>query len=103
MSEQNEKVLLRPIGDRVVVEREKEADVSAGGIIIPEAAQEKPQRGRVVAVGKGALADDGQFRPVDVQVGELVLFGKYAGSDVSVGGKEYLVIRETDILAAIGE
>lgn len=93
---------LRPLQDRIIVERIEEETKTAGGIIIPDTvAKEKPQEGKIVAVGKGKTTDDGKLIPMDVKVGDVVLFGKYAGSDVKVDGVEYLIMREDDILGVI--
>ena len=95
---------LRPLGDRVLVQRlEEEEEKTVGGIYIPDTAREKPQRGKVVAVGAGRLTEDGKRLPMDVKVGDEVLFGKYAGSDVpkTIDGVEYLVIKEDEIYAII--
>lgn len=91
----------RPLHDRVLVRRIEEAAKTAGGIIIPDTAKEKPQRGRVVAIGDGAFNDNGQRNKLDVKVGDEVLFGKYSGSDVKVDGTEYLIMRENEILAIV--
>jgi len=94
---------LKPLHDRVVIERlEEEEQKSSGGIIIPDTAKEKPQRGKVVAIGDGAFNDKGERNKLDVKVGDEVLFGKYAGNDVKIDGKEYLIMRENEILAVIG-
>jgi chaperonin GroES len=90
---------LRPLHDRVIVKRLEEEKKSAGGIIIPDQAAEKPVRGEVLAVGPGKKTDDGKTIAVDVKVGDTVLFGKYSGSEVKVDGKEYVVMREDDIMA----
>ncbi|NCO51514.1 MAG: co-chaperone GroES [Deltaproteobacteria bacterium] len=93
---------LRPLQDRIIVERIEEETKTAGGIIIPDTvSKEKPQEGKVIAVGKGKTTEDGKVLPVDVKVGDRVLFGKYAGSDVKVDGNEYLIMREDDILGVI--
>lgn len=92
---------LRPLHDRVVVKRVEEEKKSAGGIFIPDSAAEKPQRGKVIAVGKGKINEQGAIRPLDVKVGDLVLFGKYSGSEIKVDGDEVLMMREDDILAVI--
>jgi chaperonin GroES len=93
---------LKPLHDRVVIERLEETEQkSSGGIIIPDTAKEKPQRGRVVAVGQGAFNDKGDRNKLDVSVGDEVLFGKYAGSEVKLDGKEYLIMRENEILAIL--
>ena len=93
---------LKPLHDRVVIERLEETEQkSSGGIIIPDTAKEKPQRGRVVAVGQGAFNDKGDRNKLDLAVGDEVLFGKYAGSEVKLDGKEYLIMRENEILAIL--
>lgn len=91
---------VKPLHDRVLVERiEEDEQKTVGGIIIPDTAKEKPQRGKVVAVGAGAFNDKGDRNKLDVSVGDEVLFGKYGGNDIKVDGKEYLIIRESEILA----
>jgi chaperonin GroES len=92
---------LRPLQDRIIVKRVEEETRTAGGIFIPETAKEKPQRGEIVAVGNGKKTEDGKVLPLDVKVGDKVLFGKYAGTDVKVDGDDYLMMREDDILAVI--
>ena len=92
---------LRPLHDRVVIRRMEEERKSAGGIVIPDSATEKPIRGEVIAVGNGKLLDSGEVRPLDVKVGDKVLFGKYSGNDVKVGDEELVVMREDDIMAVI--
>ena len=92
---------IRPLHDRVVVRRVEEERTSPGGIVIPDSATEKPSRGEVIAVGKGQLLDTGQVRPLDVQVGDKVLFGKYSGTEIKVSGEEILVLREQDIMGVI--
>jgi chaperonin GroES len=90
---------VRPLRDRVLVERLEEAEQKTiGGIIIPDTAREKPQQGRVIAVGKGRVNDKGEVFPLDVKEGDSVLFGKYAGSEIKIDGREYLIIREDEIL-----
>jgi chaperonin GroES len=93
---------IRPLGDHVLVTRSSEETKSAGGIIIPDTAQEKPQEGKVVAVGNGKRLEDGSVQPVDVKQGDRVLFGKYAGTEVSVDGEDHLLLREDDILGVLG-
>ena len=89
---------IRPLHDRVLVLRQEEEEKSAGGIFLPGSAKEKPNQGEVVAVGTGRILDNGDVRPVDVKVGDVVIFGKYAGSDtVEHGGKEYIILSESDI------
>ena len=93
---------IRPLHDRVVVRRQEEEETSAGGIVLPGSAQEKPNQGEVVAVGKGKVLDNGEIRAVDVNVGDTVIFGKYAGSDtVEHEGEELVVLSESDIKAVI--
>ncbi len=92
---------IRPLHDRVIVKRLEEERVSAGGIVIPDTAAEKPVQGKVVAVGKGKILEDGQVRPLDVKVGDKILFGKYSGTEVKVDGEDLLVMREDDIMAVI--
>jgi chaperonin GroES len=93
---------IRPLSDRVLVERLEESEQkSSGGIIIPETAKEKPQRGKVIAVGPGKLDDDGKRIAMDIEVGQEVLFGKYAGQDIKVDGAEMLIMREDDIVGII--
>jgi chaperonin GroES len=93
---------IRPLHDRILVKRIEEETTTKGGIIIPDTAKEKPQEGRVVAVGTGKLLDDGSVRPLDVKTGDKILFSKYAGSDVKLDGDEHIIIREEDVLAIIG-
>lgn len=93
---------IKPLHDRVVIKRMEEEKVSAGGIVIPDSATEKPIRGEVIAVGEGKLLDNGQVRKLQVKVGDTVLFGKYSGTEVKVDGTEYLVVREDDLFAIIG-
>jgi chaperonin GroES len=92
---------IRPLGDRLLVKRIEEDEKSKGGIIIPDTAKEKPQEGKVVAVGKGKLLEDGKVVPLEVKEGDRILFGKYAGSDVKIEGQEFLIMREDDVLGII--
>ena len=92
---------LRPLHDRVIVRRMEEERTSAGGIVIPDSATEKPSKGEVIATGNGKILDSGDVRALDVQVGDKVLFGKYSGNEVKVDGEELLVMREEDIMAVI--
>ncbi|MGH6691362.1 MAG: co-chaperone GroES [Gammaproteobacteria bacterium] len=92
---------MRPLRDRLLVERVEEHEQRVGGIIIPDTAREKPQQGRVVAVGKGRVNDKGDVFPLDVKEGDMVLFGKYAGSEIKLDGKEYLIIREEEVLGVL--
>ncbi|ABM63103.1 co-chaperone GroES [Halorhodospira halophila] len=90
---------IRPLHDRVVIQRLEEERTSPGGIVIPDTAAEKPMKGKVIAVGHGKTLDNGERRPVEVNVGDQVLFGKYAGTEVKIDGQDYLVMREDDIMA----
>jgi chaperonin GroES len=92
---------IRPLHDRVVVERLEDENVTPGGIVIPGTATEKPMRGEIIAVGNGKVTDDGKLRALAVKVGDTVLFGKYSGTEVKIGNKEYLVMREDDIMGVI--
>jgi chaperonin GroES len=92
---------LRPLYDRLIVERVQEDEVTAGGIFIPESAKEKPQKGKVIAAGKGKIAEDGSIRQMDVKEGDIVLFGKYAGTEIKIDSEDRLIIREDDVLAII--
>jgi len=92
---------IRPLHDRIIVERLEEETTTAAGIIIPDTAKEKPQQGKIIAVGKGKVTEDGKVLPMDVKVGDKVLFGKYAGTDIKIEGKEYLMMREDDILGVV--
>jgi len=94
-------VKIRPLQDRVIVKRIAEEEKTAGGIIIPDTAKEKPQEGKVIAVGKGKVSDDGKITPLDVKVNDRVLFGKYSGSDINIDGEEHLIMREEDILGIV--
>ena len=92
---------MRPLRDRVLVERIEEHEQRIGGIIIPDTAKEKPQQGRVIAVGKGRISDKGEVFPLDVKAGDTVLFGKYAGTEIKIDGKEYLIVREEEVLGVL--
>jgi chaperonin GroES len=92
---------LRPLHDRVIVERLEQETKTASGIVLPEGAAEKPDQGKVTAVGNGKILEDGKVRPLDVKVGDTVLFGKYSGQTVKIDGKEVLVMREEDIMAIV--
>jgi chaperonin GroES len=94
-------VKIRPLQDRVIVKRVEEEEKSKGGIIIPDTAKEKPQEGKVVAVGKGKASDDGKITPLDVKVNDRILFGKYSGTEINFDGEEHLIMREDDILGII--
>ncbi len=92
---------IRPLGDRLLVKREEAAETVKGGIIIPDSAKEKPQEGKVVAVGKGRLDDDGKRIPLEVKKGDRILMGKYSGTEVKLDGEEHIILREDDVLAII--
>ena len=92
---------MRPLRDRILVERIEEEEQRVGGIIVPDSAREKPQQGRVVAVGKGRVNDEGDVFPLDVAAGDVILFGKYAGSEIKIEGKEYLILREEEVLGVV--
>ena len=92
---------IRPLHDRVVVKRVEEERKTPGGIVIPDNAAEKPDQGEVIAVGNGKILEDGKVRPLDVKVGDRILFGKYSGSTVKMEGEEYLVMREDDIMGIV--
>ena len=92
---------IRPLHDRILVERLEEKETVRGGIIIPDSAKEKPQEGKVIAAGNGKVGDDGKKIPLDVKAGDKILFGKYSGSEVKLDDEEYLILREEDVLAII--
>ncbi len=92
---------VRPLRDRVVVKRIEEQEQKVGGIIIPDTAKEKPQQGKVIAVGSGKVNDEGKVIPLDVKVGDTVLFGKYSGTEIKLDGTDYLIVREEEILGII--
>lgn len=92
---------IRPLHDRVVIRRTEEEHTTPGGIVLPDTATEKPIQGEVIAVGNGRILDSGDIRPLDVKVGDKVLFGKYAGTEVKIGGEELLVMREEDIMGVV--
>jgi chaperonin GroES len=92
---------MRPLHDRILVKRVEEENKTKGGIIIPDTAKEKPQEGKVIAVGSGRVTDDGKVVALEVKKGDRVLFGKYSGSEVTIEGEEHLIIREEDVLAVI--
>lgn len=92
---------IRPLQDRVIVKRIAEEEKTKGGIIIPDTAKEKPQEGRIVAVGKGKVNEDGKIIPLDVKVNDRILFGKYSGSEINIDGEEHMIMREEDILGVI--
>jgi chaperonin GroES len=92
---------IRPLQDRILVQRVEEEEKTKGGIIIPDTAKEKPQEGKVVAAGKGKVSEDGKVHPLDVKKGDRVLFSKYSGTEVTIEGEEHLIIREDDVLGVI--
>ena len=94
-------VKVRPLHDRILVERLEEGEQQVGGIIIPDTAKEKPQQGKVIAAGKGKIKDDGTVTPLDVKAGDTVLFGKYSGQEIKLDGEEFLIMREDEILGVI--
>ena len=96
-----DKLKIRPLHDRVIIKRLEEERTSPGGIVIPDSAAEKPIKGKVIAVGKGKILENGEVRPLDVKVGDNILFGKYSGTEVKVDGDELLVMREEDVMAVI--
>jgi chaperonin GroES len=93
----------RPLHDRVLVESLESEEKTAGGIIIPDTAKEKPQEGKVIAVGPGAKSEDGKITPMDVKVGDHILFGKWSGTEVKIDGKEYAIMKESDIMGVIAK
>ncbi len=92
---------VRPLHDRIIVQRLEEEEQQVGGIIIPDTAKEKPQQGKVVAVGKGKVKEDGGILPMDVKDGDTILFGKYSGQEIKIDGEEYLIMREDEVLAVM--
>ncbi len=93
---------LRPLQDRILVQRVEEETTTKGGIIIPDTAKEKPAEGKVIAVGNGKLGEDGKRVPLEIKAGDKILFGKYSGTEVKIEGEEYLIMREDDVLGVIG-
>jgi chaperonin GroES len=96
------KTKLRPLHDRVLIKRLEEGDEKHGSIIIPDTAKEKPQEGKVIAVGTGKVTENGKKLPLDVKAGDQILFGKYSGSEVKINGEEYLILKEEDVLGIVG-
>lgn len=92
---------IRPLQDRVIVQRMDEEETTKGGIIIPDTAKEKPQEGKIIAVGKGKVGDDGKVTPLDVKAGDKILFGKYSGTEVKIDDEDYIIMREDDILGVL--
>ena len=96
-------IKLKPLGNRVILEPVEQEEVTSGGIVLPETAKEKPQKGKVLAVGPGERDEDGKFIPMDVKEGDTVLFAKYSGTEIKVEGKKLLILRESDLLAIVVE
>jgi chaperonin GroES len=92
---------VRPLHDRIIVQRIEEGEQKVGGIIIPDSAKEKPQQGKVIAAGAGKTKDDGKRQPLDVKAGDVILFGKYSGQEIKIDGEEYLIMREDEVLAVL--
>ena len=99
---QARKTTLHPLHDRILIKRIDETEVRRGGLVIPDSAKEKPQEGKVLAVGTGTMTEDGRKIPLDVKAGDRVLFGKYSGSEVTLDGEEYLIMKEEDVLGILG-
>jgi chaperonin GroES len=97
----SKKAKIRPLQDRLIVERLEGEEKTASGLYIPETAKEKPQQGKVIAVGKGKVHEDGTIRPVDLKEGDKILFGKYAGTEIKIDGNDYLIMREDDVLGVV--
>ncbi|MBX7139068.1 MAG: co-chaperone GroES [Oligoflexia bacterium] len=96
-----DKTSIRPLHDRIIVERVESDEKTASGLYIPDSAKEKPQKGRILAVGKGKINEDGKVVPLDVKKGDLILFGKYSGSEIKIDGNEVLIMREDDVLGVV--
>ena len=94
---------VRPLHDRLIIQRIEEGEQKVGGIIVPDTAKEKPQRGKVFAVGQGKVKEDGSRQPPDVKDGDTILFGKYSGQEIKIDGEEYLIMREDDVLAVLDQ
>ena len=94
-------IKVRPLHDRIIVQRLEEEEQQVGGIIIPDTAKEKPQQGKVVAVGKGKIKEDGGIQPMDVKAGDTILFGKYGGQEIKLDGDDYLIMREDEVLGVV--
>ena len=94
-------IKVRPLHDRIIVQRLEEEEQQVGGIIIPDTAKEKPQEGKVVAVGKGKVKEDGGIQPMDVKAGDTILFGKYSGQEIKLDGDDYLIMREDEVLGVV--
>ncbi len=100
-NQNQKKMKIRPLQDRILVKRLNEEEKTKGGIIIPDTAKEKPQEGRVVAIGKGKVLDDGKVVPLEIKVGEKILFSKYSGTEVKIEGEEHLIVKEEDVLGVL--
>lgn len=100
-NQQKKSTKIRPLQDRLIVKRLNEEEKTSGGIIIPDSAKEKPQEGKVVAIGKGKVLDDGKLVPLEVKVGEKILFSKFSGTEVKIDGEEHLILREEDVLGIV--
>ncbi|MBI4374455.1 MAG: co-chaperone GroES [Deltaproteobacteria bacterium] len=100
-NQQKKSTKIRPLQDRLIVKRLNEEEKTSGGIIIPDSAKEKPQEGKVVAIGKGKVLDDGKVVPLEVKVGEKILFSKFSGTEVKIDGEEHLILREEDVLGIV--
>ncbi len=101
MAETATKIKIQPLGDRVIVKPLEAKEVRKGGIIIPDTAKEKPQEGEIVAAGKGKTAEDGKLIPIELKIGDKVLYGKYSGTEIKINDEEYLIMREEDVLGII--
>jgi len=101
MAEVTTTIKIQPLGDRVVVRPLETKDKTKGGIVLPDTAKEKPQEGEIVAVGKGKLLENGEIKPLEVKVGDRILYGKYSGTEITLNDQEYLILREEDVLAII--
>lgn len=92
---------IQPLGDRILVKAQEAEEKTKGGIVLPDTAKEKPQEGKVIAVGKGKLLEDGTIKPLEVKVGDVILYGKYSGTEINHNGEDYLILKEDDILAIV--
>jgi chaperonin GroES len=101
MSSESGSTRIRPLQDRIIVERIESEEKTASGLYIPDSAKEKPQQGKVLAVGKGKIKEDGSVQPVDLRVGDTILFGKYSGQEIKIDGTDYLIMREDDVLGVL--
>jgi len=101
MADTATKIKIQPLGDRLIIKAVEPKEIKKGGIIIPETAKEKPQEGEVMAVGKGKIAEDGKLIPMEVKAGDIVLYGKYSGTEIKINDEEYLIMREEDVLGIV--